>query len=276
MSLSCAHSRFERNHINDVSSTGIVYFGGAGTVIRDNVITETTTSGYSGINLGDATVADHTGVVVEGNRISAAGPRYLHIGIAVGLHAYNKTATITGVTVRGNQIEGLARYGLAVDGCVGCTVEDNQVDGWHPVPPLDSCPPSAAYAAALTAGHAGGALQAGFADQKIDGCLGEPDVLGPIFRTYAGDVPFPEYLAFQVPMFSQHFEDHLDAESLLRAEWDELWARARAICPQSEDDTLRAMWQQLAAAQYGDGLTASEADTLVRAEFQGLPACAPQ
>jgi hypothetical protein len=170
----------------------------------------------------------------------------------------------------------MARYGLAVDGCVGCTVQDNQVDAWHPVPPLDACPPSAAYAAALTAGHAAGTLQTGFTDQMIDGCLGEPDVLGPIFRAYAGDVSFPDYLAFQVAAFSRHFEDRLDATALLRADWDQLAARARAICPQGEDDWLRDIWRRLAAAQFGEGLSASEADARVKEDFQDVAACAAQ
>jgi hypothetical protein len=276
MSLSCAHSRVERNHITDVSSTGIVYFGGPGTIIRDNVIVEATTSAYSGINLGDAVVADHTGVVVEGNQISAAGSRYLHVGIAVGLHVYGKTATISGVTVRGNQIQGMTRYGLAVDGCVGCTVEANRIEDWHPVPPLDACAPPAAYLAALTAAHAGGTLQAGFTDEKIDGCLGEPDVLGPIYRAYAGvGAIFPEYLSFEVQVFSLRFERGLDAAGMLRAEWDELATRARALCPLGDGASQQGVWRRLADAQYGAGLSPAAADARVRADLAAAPAGAP-
>jgi hypothetical protein len=273
LSLSCAHSQIARNQITDVSSTGIVYFGGAGTIIRDNVIVEETTSAFSGINLGDAVVTDHSGVIVEGNRISAIGPRFLHVGIAVGLHVYGKTATISGVTVRANQITGMTRYGLAVDGCVGCTVEDNQIDDWRPVPPLDGCPPPAAYVAALTAAHAGGTLQAGFTDEMIDGCLGEPDVLGPIYRAYAGPgVAFPDYLASDVQVFSQRLASGLDAATMLRGEWDDLAARARTLCPLGDATGLQAVWRQLADAQYGAGLSPSAADARVRAD---LAAAAP-
>ena len=75
------------NDVNDVSAVGIVYFGGPNTTIRDNVITETNTSAFSGINVGDAIVPDNTGVVVQDNRLVAVGPRYFHTGLAAGLHA---------------------------------------------------------------------------------------------------------------------------------------------------------------------------------------------
>jgi hypothetical protein len=275
MSLSCAHSAFERNHINDISAVGIVYFGGPGTVIRDNVIVETNTSAFSGINLGDAVVADHTGVLVEGNRISATGPRFFHVGISVGLHLFKNPATIGGVTVRGNQIEGISRYGLAVDGCVGCTVVDNQTGGWHPAPPLNGCSPPAAYVAAVTAGHAGGTLQVGYADQLVDGCLGEPDMLGPIYRAFAGNNPFPDYLAFEVQTFSERFEQGLDAAAMLRAEWEQLAARAKAICATGDATGLQAVWRRLADAQYGAGLSPADADARVRADLAGAPAGTP-
>jgi hypothetical protein len=275
MSLSCAHSAFERNRITDISGVGIVYFGGPGTVIRDNVIVETTTSALSGINVGDAVVADHTGVLVEGNRISATGSRYLHVGIAVGLHVYGKTTTIGGVTVRANLIEGMTRYGLAVDGCVGCTVGDNQVAGWHPAPPLDGCPPPAAYVAAVAVAHAAGTLQAGFADQMIDSCLGDPDVLGPIYRAFAGDAPFPDYLAFEVQIFSLRLERGLDAATMLRDEWGDLATRARAICPLGDVTGQQAVWRRLADAQYGAGLSPADADARVRADLAAAPAGTP-
>jgi hypothetical protein len=275
MSLSCARTTIERNRITDVSGVGIVYFGGPGSVIRDNVVVEATTSALSGINLGDAVVADHTGVLVEGNRISAIGPRYMHVGIAVGLHVYGKTATISGVTVRANQIEGMSRYGLAVDGCLGCTVSDNQVGGWHPAPPLDGCPPPAAYAAAVTVAHAGGTLQAGFADQKIDSCLGDPDLLGPSYRAFAGNAPFPEYLAFEVQVFSMRLEQGLDAAAMLHDEWNDLAARATTICPLGDMTGQQAVWRRLADAQYGAGLSPAEADARVRADLAAAPAGTP-
>jgi hypothetical protein len=108
-SISCAHTKIEGNQIQDISATGIVYFGGPGTTIRNNVITQTFTSADSAINVGDAVVADHTGVVIENNQIRVASPRYMHVGIAVGLHVWGRSATISGVTVRGNQISGMSR-----------------------------------------------------------------------------------------------------------------------------------------------------------------------
>ena len=274
-SISCAHTRIERNQINDISATGIVYFGGPGTVIRDNVITQTTTSADSAINVGDAVVLDHTGVIIEDNQIVVRSPRYMHVGIAVGLHVWGRSTTINGVTVRGNQISGLIRYGLAVDGCLDCTVEDNQITDWHPVPAPDGCAPPAAYLAALTVAHASGTLQPAFTDEKIDGCLGNPDVLGSIYHDYAGSVPVPDYFAFEVAVYSQHLEQGLDATALLRTEWDGVAARARAICPGGDAAGLQSVWRLLADAQYGAGLTPDAADAHVRADLAAAPPGTP-
>jgi hypothetical protein len=275
-SISCAHTLIEGNQINDISATGIVYFGGPGTTIRNNQITETTTSADSAINVGDAVVPDHTGVVIENNRIVVQSPRYMHVGIAVGLHVWGKSATISGVTVRGNQITGMTRYGLAVDGCLDCTVENNQIQDWHPVPTLDAtCAPPAGYLAALTVAHASGTLQPAFTDEKIDGCLGEPDVLGPIFHDYAGAGPMPDYLAFEVALFSQRLEKGLDATMLLRAEWDGVRARAQAICPGGDTAGLQSVWRALADAQYGNGSTPDAADARVRADLAASPPGTP-
>ncbi len=274
-SISCAHTRIEGNQINDISATGIVYFGGPGTTIRNNVIVETTTSADSAINVGDAVVPDHTGVVIENNQILVNSPRYMHVGIAVGLHVWGKSATISGVTVRDNQISGMTRYGLAVDGCLECTVENNQISDWHAVPTLDACAAPAAYLAALTVAHASGTLQPAFADEKIDGCLGEPDVLGPIYRDYAGAGPMPDYFAFEVALYSQRLEQGLDAGALLRADWDRVAARAQVICPAGDTASLESIWRALADAQYGDGLTPDAADARVRAELAASPPGTP-
>ena len=274
-SISCAHTLIEDNQINDISATGIVYFGGPGTTIRNNVIVEATTSADSAINVGDAVVPDHTGVVIEDNQIYASSPRYLHVGIAVGLHVWGRSTTISGVTVRGNRISGMSRYGLAVDGCLDCTVEDNQIADWHPVPTLDACAPPAAYPAALTVAHASGTLQPAFTDEKIDGCLGEPDVLGPIYHDYAGTGPMPDYFAFEVALFSQRLEQGLDAAALLRSDWDRVKARAQAICPGGDTPGLQAAWRALADAQYGDGLTPDAADARVRAALATAPPGTP-
>ncbi len=274
-SISCAHTLIERNQINDISATGIVYFGGPGTTIRDNVIVETTTSADSAINVGDAVVPDHTGVVIENNQILVSSPRYMHVGIAVGLHVWGRSVTISGVTVRGNHISGMIRYGLAVDGCLDCTVENNQIDDWHPVPTLDACAAPAAYPAALTVAHASGTLQPAFTDEKIDGCLGEPDVLGPVYRDYAGTGPMPDYFAFEVALYSQRLEQALDATGLLRADWDRVAARARSICPGGDTAGLQAVWRALADAQYGDGSTPDTADARVRAALAASPPGTP-
>jgi hypothetical protein len=274
-SISCAHTLIEGNQINDISATGIVYFGGPGTTIRNNVITEATTSADSAINVGDAVVPDHTGVVIENNRIVIQSPRYMHVGIAVGLHVWGRSTTVSGVTVRGNQLSGMTRYGLAVDGCLDCTVENNQIAGWHPVPTLDACAPPAAYLAALTVAHASGALQPAFTDEKIDGCLGEADVLGPIYHDYAGTGPMPDYFAFEVALFSQRLEQGLEATALLRGEWEGVRARAQAICPAGDSAGVQAAWRALADAQYGDGLTPDAADARVRAELAASPPGTP-
>ena len=103
-SISCAHTLIEGNQINDISATGIVYFGGPGTTIRNNVITED----HDQRRLGDQRrrrrrPRPHG----RGHREQpdlASSPRYLHVGIAVGLHVWGKSATISGVTVRGNHL----------------------------------------------------------------------------------------------------------------------------------------------------------------------------
>jgi hypothetical protein len=279
LSISCAHALIERNQINDVSSVGIVYFGGPGSTIRDNVITEATTSAFSAINVGDAVVPDNTGVVVDENHVVAQSPRYFSQGLAAGLHVIGKTATVSGVSFTNNTIEGMFRYGLAVDGCLDCTVTGNDVSAYHPLPPLPPpCPWSAPYVAAVTAMHASGTLQPGFVDGKLDGCGGEAEVLGPTFRNYAGDVPYPDYLAFEVKVFSQRMEQKLDATSLLQADWDVIEARAKAICPATATAAdLQSVWRRLAEAQYGvtPNLTLAQAEAQVRADLTAAPAGTP-
>jgi Right handed beta helix region len=279
LSISCAHALIAENQINDVSSVGIVYFGGPGSTIRDNVITESVTSAFSGINVGDAVVPDNTGVVVDGNHVVAKSPRYFSEGLNAGLHVIGKTATVSGVSFTNNKIEGMFRYGLAVDGCLDCTVTGNDVSGYHPLPPLPPpCPWSAPYVAAATAMHASGTLQPGFVDGKIDGCGGEAEVLGPTFRNYAGDVPYPDYLAFEVQVFSQRMEQKLDATALLEADWDTIEARAKAICPAGATASdLEAVWRRLTAAQYGGAthLPPADADAKVRADLTAAPAGTP-
>jgi hypothetical protein len=273
LSISCAHTLIADNQINDVSANGIVYFGGPGSTIRDNVITESLTSAFSGINVGDAVVPDNTGVVVDGNRVVASSPRYFSEGISAGLHVIGKTANVSGVSFTNNTIEGMFRYGLAVDGCLDCTVTGNDVSAYHPLPPLPPpCPWSAPYVAAVTAMHASGTLQPDYVDGKIDNCGGEAEVLGPTFRNYAGDVPYPEYLAFEVKVFSQRMELKQDATSLLEADWDMIAARAKAICPGGGASDLQSVWLRLTEAQYAKGLVAADADAKVRAD---LAASAP-
>jgi parallel beta-helix repeat protein len=175
-SISCQETVIEDNRINDASGVGIVYYGGPGTTIRNNRIVQTTTSASSGINVGDAVRLDHTGVVIENNQIIATGNRYLHIGIAAGLHPWVMPVKrgISGVTVRNNTISGRMRYGLAVDGCLSCVVEGNQVIDFRALPPAPACPASAPYVASVSNGHAGGTLQPGYVDAFVDDCLGPP------------------------------------------------------------------------------------------------------
>jgi hypothetical protein len=277
LSISCAHTLIEDNQITDISAVGIVYFGGPGSAIRNNTIVEANTSAQSGIDVGDAVVQDHTGVIVEQNRVLAIGDRYLQVGIAAGLHVYSRTASISGVTVRANQIGGIMRYGLAVDGCVDCAVQDNDVGGWHPLPPLAGCPPPAGYQASVANGHAGGLLQPGYADGSIDGCLGPPEVLGDLYRAYAGSGTFPVYLAFEVAVFSGRLEQGTDADALLRAEWDAVYARAAALCPGGAMPDVQATFRRLIELQYGMALPPAEADRRLQAELAATPgsACNP-
>jgi hypothetical protein len=276
LSISCAHTLISGNHVNDISAVGIVYFGGPGSTISDNVITETTTSAFSGINIGDAIVPDNTGVTISGNQIVAVEPRYFQTGLAAGLRVLGKTTTVSDVAVHDNRIQGMARYGLAVDGCLDCTIDGNDVSAWHPLPPLASCPASAAYIAAKTAGEATGTLQPGFVDAKIDNCEGEAEALGDVFRVYAGDVVYPDYLAFEVELYSQRLEQKMDAAGLLRTEWDGLETRAKAMCPaMATAADVQSVWRLIAAAQYGLMLAPADADASVRADLTAAPAGTP-
>ena len=175
LSISCANSAITDNLVNDISCVGIVYYGGPGTIIRHNTVVESTTSASSGINVGDAFVLDHTGVVISENIVRAVGSSYFQVGISAGLRLWPmRIKDIRGVTVSGNVITGTLRYGLAVDGCLNCTITDNQVLNWQPLPAAMGCPASAPYVASATAGHASGDLQAGYVDASLDGCLGLP------------------------------------------------------------------------------------------------------
>jgi hypothetical protein len=277
LSIACAHSLIADNVINDVSGVGIVYFGGAGSTVRNNRVILANTSAFSGINVGDAIVPDNTGVVVEDNLLVAKPPRYFQTGFTAGLHVLGKTTNVAGVTLRNNKLEGMARYGLAVDGCLDCTIEGNDVSDWHPLPPvpMSMCPAPAAYVAAVTAVHASGDLQPGYADAKIDDCPGEPEVLGAVYREYAGDANFPDYLADEVLVFSQRMEQQLDAMAMLRAEWDMLAARAKTICPSGTAADLQTVWRRIAEAQLGAKLEPAEADAKVRADLAASPAGTP-
>jgi hypothetical protein len=275
LSISCARSLIARNRIDDVSAVGIVYFGGPGSTIEDNVITETTTSAFSGINVGDAIVPDNTGVVVQHNHVVAKAPRYFSEGINAGLHVIGKTTTVSGVSFTGNTFEGMARYGLAVDGCLDCTVSGNDVSGWHPAPPIAKCPAPSAYVAAVAAGHAGGTLQPGYLDAKIDDCPGQAEMLGDVYRVYAGAFSFPDYFAFEVQLYSQRMEQGQDALAALQAEWDAISARAKLICPAGTPADLQTVWHRLTEAQYGGNLTPAQADAQVRADLTAAPAGTP-
>ncbi|HVZ75372.1 MAG TPA: right-handed parallel beta-helix repeat-containing protein [Polyangia bacterium] len=276
VSIACSHTTIARNQIHDPSAVGIVYYGGAGTTISDNVVTLEKTSAFSGINVGDAIVADHTGVVVSGNRVTATSPRYLGTGLTAGLHVIGKTTTISGVTLRDNVFEGMARWGLAVDGCLDCTIAGNDASGWHPLPALAKCPAPSAYDAAVTVGHASGTIQPGYVDAKLDGCPGDPEPLGAVYRSYAGDGQlFPEYLAFEVKTYSERVEQKLDAAGLLKMEWDAIAARAKTLCPMGTATDLQLVWRTIVAAQLGDGLAPADADAKAHAALMAAPSPAP-
>jgi hypothetical protein len=277
LSISCAHTLIQGNRINDISANGIVYFGGPGSTIEGNVITETITSAFGGINVGDAIVPDNTGVSVRDNQIIANPPRYFSDGLNAGLHVLGKTATVSGVSFTGNTVTGMARYGLADDGCLDCTITGNDVSGWHPLPPLANCPAPSAYVAAVTAMEASGTLQPGYLDAKIDDCPGQAEVLGDVYRVYAGDHTFPDYFAFEVQLYSQRLEQGMDALGLLQADWDAITTRAKAICPLGTPSDIQDLWLRLTEAQYGGGttLSAADADAQVRAALSAAPPGTP-
>ena len=176
LSISCSNSTIADNVVNDISGVGIVYYGGPNTVIRHNTITESATSASSGINVGDATTPDHTGVIISDNIVRSVPPNYFHVGIAAGLRVWTKPVKkdVMGVTVIGNIVTGTTRYGLAVDGCLDCNITDNQVLDWEPLAASMGCPPSAPYVASYTAGHASGNLQPNYVDANLDNCVGLP------------------------------------------------------------------------------------------------------
>ena len=175
LSISCANSTITDNVVNDISGVGIVYYGGPGTVIRHNTVVEMNTSASSGINVGDAVRLDHTGVVISENIIRALAPSYFQVGISAGLRLWPMhPKDIMGVTVSGNVITGTLRYGLAVDGCLNCTITENQILNWQPLVAELGCPASAPYVASATAGHASGDLQSGYVDANLDDCVGLP------------------------------------------------------------------------------------------------------
>lgn len=176
LSISCRNTTIADNNVYDISGVGIVYYGGPNTIIRHNTVVEMTTSASSGINVGDATTPDHTGVIISDNIIRAVPPTYLHVGIAAGIRLWPKPVKkdVMGVTISGNVITGTARYGLAVDGCLNCNITDNQIANWEPLPAASGCPASAAYVASYTAGHASGNLQPGWVDANLDDCVGPP------------------------------------------------------------------------------------------------------
>ena len=278
LSISCAHAVISGNQIDDVSSNGIVYFGGPGSTISDNVITESTTSAFSGINVGDAVVPDNTGVIVRDNRVVAKPPRYFSEGINAGLHVLGKTATVSQVSFTGNVIQGMSRYGLGVDGCLDCTVTGNDVTGWHPLPPLANCPAPSAYVAAVTAMQASGTLDPGYLDAKIDNCPGMAEVLGDTYRMYAGDHPFPDYLAFEVQLYSLRLEQNQDAQAQLQADWDAITERAKTLCPAGATTAdVQSVWLRLTDAQFNvtPPLTPAQADAKVRADLTAAPAGTP-
>jgi hypothetical protein len=180
------------NDIRDVSSNGIVFFGGAGTIVRDNEITNSTTSGWAGINVGDAIVPDNTGVVIENNHVVAKGPRYFQQGIDAALHVIGKTANVAGVTVRGNRVEGISRYGLIGRRLPRLHVTDNDVSNWHPLPRHRDCPAppptSPPSPRATPAAHRGWLRPT----PRPTSCPGEPEVLGELYRSTRRNDRFPD------------------------------------------------------------------------------------
>src|SRR4030095_5386647 len=108
-------------------------------------------------------------------------------------------------------------------------------------------------------------------DAKTDACPGEPEVLGEVYRQYAGNDRFPEYLAFEVQVYSQRMEQQLDATALLKQEWGAVSARAKMMCPLGTVSDLQTVWRRIAAAQFGDKLAPADADAKVRADLTAAP-----
>jgi hypothetical protein len=95
---------------------------------------------------------------------------------------------------------------------------------------------------------------------------------------YAGDHSFPDYLAFEVQLYSLRLEQKQDAQAQLQAEWDAITERAKAICPAGATTAdLQSVWLRLTDAQFTvtPPLTPTQADAKVRADLTAAPAGTP-
>ena len=159
----------------------------------------------------------------------------------------------------------MSRYGLAVDGCLDCTVEDNQITDWHPLPTLDGC----ASPGGLPGGgdrrarerHAAARLHRR-QDRRLPG---RGRRAGPIYRVYAGAIRCPTTSRSRSRSTASAWSRGSMPRRCCAADWDSVAARARGICPGGDAANLQSVWRALTDAQYGHGLPPDAADAHVRA-----------
>jgi parallel beta-helix repeat protein len=129
LSVACRDSHVKDNIFFDNTAASIVLYCSPGTIVENNTITSDKASAMAGILMVDATPfeADYTGVIVQGNTISARGAG-MRVGIGIGPTVWSDdTETIlTGGSVIQNKLEGAHMgYGIAAAGLKGWTILDN-------------------------------------------------------------------------------------------------------------------------------------------------------
>jgi parallel beta-helix repeat protein len=116
ISMACGDTLVQGNKITDATDGGIVLFGAAGSMVRDNTIIAATRTLLGGINMVDPDY-DYQGTTVTHNIIDAKGA-LIKVGIGMGNAIWGCGYTIlSGATVTANILEGKHMgYGFAVNG----------------------------------------------------------------------------------------------------------------------------------------------------------------
>ena len=116
ISMACGDTLVEGNKITDATDGGVVLFGAAGSVVRDNTIIAATRTLLGGINMVDPDY-DYQGTTVTHNIIDAKGA-LIKVGIGMGNAIWGcGYAILSGATVTANILEGKHMgYGFAVNG----------------------------------------------------------------------------------------------------------------------------------------------------------------